>query len=55
MIAEVDEDGSGEIDFDEFVQLMVKKMNESNCDDELVEAFKVFDKKGTDEITAQDI
>ena len=31
---------------------MVNKMNEGNFEDELVEAFKVFDKKGTDAVTA---
>ena len=55
MISEVDKDGSGEIDFDEFLELMVNKMMAGNCEDELVEAFKIFDKKGTDAITAYDI
>ena len=40
MIAEVDEDGSGEIEFDEFCLLMIKKMNENEPEEELMEVFK---------------
>jgi len=44
MIKEVDEDGSGEIDFDEFLQLMGMKVN--STEQELMEAFKVLDRDG---------
>ena len=46
MIKEVDVDNNGEIDFDEFCGLMVKKMKESEPEEELVEVFKIFDKDG---------
>ncbi|XP_072971799.1 calmodulin-1-like [Typha angustifolia] len=44
MIKEVDVDGNGTIDFEEFLNLMAKKMKETDADEELKEAFDVFDK-----------
>ncbi len=44
MINEVDADGNGTIDFSEFLTLMVRKMQTTEQDDELREAFKVFDR-----------
>ena len=44
MIKEVDLDGNGEVDFDEFCGLMKKKLRESEPVEELVEVFKIFDK-----------
>ena len=45
MIDDVDEDGSGSIDFPEFCQLMARKMQISDCEEELHDAFHVFDEK----------
>ncbi|RUO96081.1 calmodulin, partial [Jimgerdemannia flammicorona] len=45
MINEVDADGNGSIDFDEFLTLMSRSLKESDSDD-LREAFKVFDADG---------
>ena len=48
MVAEVDEDGSGEIDFDEFCQLMSRSFQgEGKADEEMREAFRVFDEENT--------
>ena len=44
MIKEVDEDGNGEINFQEFCGLMVKQMEANEPAEELVEVFKLFDK-----------
>ncbi|XP_050224568.1 calmodulin-like protein 8 [Mercurialis annua] len=44
MISEVDVDGNGTIEFGEFLNLMAIKMKESEAEEELKEAFKVFDK-----------
>ncbi|CAK7340957.1 unnamed protein product [Dovyalis caffra] len=44
MISEVDVDGNGTIEFGEFLNLMARKMKENDADEELKEAFKVFDK-----------
>ena len=39
--------GNGQIDFDEFVNLMTSKMKEMSRDEsEMREAFKVFDRNG---------
>ena len=43
MIREVDLNGDGTIDFKEFLCLMLKKMDDSDIDDELETAFKAFD------------
>jgi calmodulin len=50
MIKEVDVDNNGEIDFDEFCGLMVKKMKESEPEEELVEVFKIFDRDGNGKV-----
>ncbi|KAG6750638.1 hypothetical protein POTOM_045146 [Populus tomentosa] len=44
MIKEADVDGNGTIEFGEFRNLMARKIKENDADDELKEAFKVFDK-----------
>ncbi|XP_023236518.1 calmodulin-like isoform X3 [Centruroides sculpturatus] len=46
MIKEVDTDGSGSIEFAEFLNLMAKKMKEADDENEIIEAFRVFDKDG---------
>ncbi|XP_062197463.1 uncharacterized protein LOC133900370 [Phragmites australis] len=43
MVDEVDADGSGAIDFHEFLTLLARKMRDAGADDELREAFRVFD------------
>ena len=44
MINEVDADGSGAVEFPEFCVMMVKKMQESDTENEVREAYRVFDK-----------
>lgn len=44
MINEVDSENNEEVDFEGFMELMAKKMKEGEMDEELVEAFKTFDK-----------
>jgi calmodulin len=43
MIAEVDADGNGAVDFPEFLSLLERKMRDAGAEDELREAFQVFD------------
>lgn len=40
MVNEVDQDGNGTIEFNEFLQMMSKKMKNSDNEEELKEAFK---------------
>jgi calmodulin len=56
MIKEVDQDGNNEIDFDEFVMLMVKKLKETDTsEEELIEVFKAFDKDGDEKLDFDDL
>merc|ERR1712066_747416 len=55
MINEVDADGTGKIDFPEFLSLVARKMKDTDTEEEMVEAFKVFDKDGSGMISAAEI
>ena len=44
MINEVDADGNGTIDFPEFLTMMARKMKDTDSEEEIKEAFRVFDK-----------
>jgi calmodulin len=54
-IEAVDSDGSGWIDFDEFLALMTKKTKEAQDEQELREAFRVFDSKNKGQIETADL
>merc|ERR1712137_518746 len=56
MIAEVDGDGSGSIDFEEFCEMMAKRYAEGgDPEQEMREAFAIFDKDGSGTITADEL
>ncbi len=46
--------GNGTIDFPEFLTMMGRKMKDTDSEEELREAFRVFDKDGTGFISAAD-
>ena len=43
MVNQVDKDGTGSIDFPEFLMMMALKADSENVEDEIREAFHVFD------------
>ncbi|KAL9257308.1 Caltractin-like protein, partial [Drosera capensis] len=54
MIADVDKDGSGAIDFDEFCHMMTAKFGERDTREELMKAFHIIDLDNGD-ISVSDI
>ena len=55
MVNEVDKDGTGSIDFPEFLAMMALKINAQNAEDEIREAFKVFDRDNNGFISAAEL
>ena len=56
VVKKIDVDGSGLIEFNEFVILMViQSCKESLVEEELVEIFKIFDKDGDGKISVHDL
>ena len=47
--------GNGEIDFEEFLSMMAKKMKETDSEEEIREAFRVFDKDGDGFLTMKEL
>ena len=54
-LLKVDTDGSGSIDFPEFLTMMARKMKDTDSEEEILEAFKVFDKDGNGFISAAEL
>jgi len=46
MINVVDQDGNGQITFNEFVWLMTREIHDTDIEEEIREAFRVFDREG---------
>jgi calmodulin len=55
MIGEIDTQGNGTIEFPEFLTMMARKMQDTDSEEEIKEAFKVFDKDGTGYIIAEEL
>lgn len=55
MINEVDVNSDGSIDFPEFLTMMARKMKDTDSEEEIAEAFKVFDRNGDGKISAAEL
>ena len=52
---EVDLNQDGKIDFDEFMTLMIKTSPENQAEEEVINAFRVFDKEGNGLISSAEL
>jgi calmodulin len=55
MINEVGADGNGAIDFPEFLTLMARRMKDTDSEEAILEAFKVFDKDSNGFVSAAEL
>lgn len=55
MVDDADEDGSGSINFQEFVGLMLKKQQGGQTREEIKQAFRVFDKDGSGYVSSSEL
>ena len=55
MINKIDQNSSGKIEFKEFLELFVKKLKDPDTEEDLIEAFKIFDKNGNGIISAAEL
>jgi centrin-1 len=55
MIADIDKDGDGTIDFNEFLDMMTAKMGERDSREEILKAFRLFDDDETGKISFKNL
>ncbi|KAK9360274.1 hypothetical protein V1504DRAFT_455471 [Lipomyces starkeyi] len=55
MINEVDVDNDGTIDFPEFLTMMARKMKDTDSEEEIKEAFRVFDRDNNGYISSTEL
>ena len=55
LIADIDRDGSGQIDFAEFLEMMQNKMSERDGREEVIKAFRLFDDDETGKISLKNL
>ncbi|KAA0155664.1 hypothetical protein FNF27_03921 [Cafeteria roenbergensis] len=55
MIGDIDKDGSGAIDFDEFLDMMTAKMSDKDTREDIVKVFNLFDDDGSGRISLRNL
>ena len=55
MISDIDKDGSGTIDFSEFLEMMTSKMSGRDSREEILKAFRLFDDDETGKISFRNL
>jgi len=55
MIADLDADGSGYIDFEEFLNLMTARISDKDSKDDIEKVFKLFDDEKTGFISLKNL
>ena len=55
MITDIDADGSGSIEFPEFLEMMTGKMGEKDTKEEILKVFKLFDDDSTGKISFKNL
>ncbi|NP_001116902.1 centrin 4 [Xenopus tropicalis] len=55
IISDIDKDGSGIIDFEDFLSLMTQKMSEKDSKEEIMKAFRLFDDDNTGKISFKNL
>merc|ERR1712063_170848 len=55
MISDIDKDGSGTIDFTEFLEMMTSKMSEKDSREEILKAFRLFDDDETGKVSLRNL
>ncbi|XP_078268504.1 centrin-2 isoform X3 [Rhinoraja longicauda] len=55
MISEIDKEGTGKIDFNEFLAVITQKMAEKDTKEEILKAFRLFDDDETGRISFKNL
>ena len=55
LMKDIDTDGSGTVEFDEFLNLMKEKIKSRNAEDELKKSFRIYDEDDTGKISFEDL
>jgi len=55
MIADIDKEGTGTIDFSDFLSMMTQKMSEKDSKEEILKAFRLFDDDETGKISFKNL
>lgn len=55
MINDIDKDGSGQIDFNEFLAMMTAKIGDKDSKEDIAKVFKLFDAESKGSITIRDL